>query len=101
MADAMEPRWQDMGQKPANELAGREMHDLKAIGGLDPVVFPSEGDRLGVGADQARVWDGHPVSVPAQIGQNRLGPAEWRFGVDYPGNLAKRGETGLEAIRIG
>lgn len=92
MANPVKPRRQNVGQERANELPRFETHDLLAIAISDPVVLPSERNRLGIGADEARIRDRHPVRVPAEIGENRVGSSEGRFGVYHPCGLSERCE---------
>ena len=84
MPDAVKAVGQHVDQEPADELVRGEPHHLLPVAGLDAVVLPAEGDRLGVRADQAGVRDGDTVGVAAEIGQHRLGAAEGRLGVDHP-----------------
>ena len=100
MPDAVEAIGQDMDQEPANELGRGQPHDLLPVARLDPVILPAEGDGMGIGADQARVRDGDPVGIAAQIGQHRLWPAEGRFGIDHPFGFAERGEPGGERLGV-
>lgn len=55
VADAVESVRQGVDQKAADELLGRQPHELLAIAVLRPIIFPPERDGLGVGADQAAV----------------------------------------------
>jgi hypothetical protein len=54
-AAAMEARWQDMDQETADEFARWQAHNPHAIPALDAMVFPAEGNRGGIGADQVVV----------------------------------------------
>ena len=100
MPDAVKAVGQHVDQEPADELVGGQPHDLLPVAGLDAVVLPAEGDRLGIGADQAAVRDGDAMGVAAEIGQHRLGAAEGRLGVDHPFGLAERGEPGGEGAGV-
>ena len=91
---------QHVDQEPADELVRGEPHDLLPVAGLDAVVLPAEGNRLGVGADQAAVRDRDAVGVAAEIGQHRLGAAEGRLGIDHPFGLAERGKPGGEGVGV-
>jgi len=44
---------------------------------------------------------GNAMRIAAEIGQNRLGAAEGRFGIDHPFGFAERGEPGFECGRLG
>jgi len=46
VADAVEAARQDVQEKAADELVGRERHRLEPVAALDPVVLPLEGDAL-------------------------------------------------------
>ena len=65
--DAVEAVRQDMDQEPANELGRGKPHYLLAVAGFDAVVFPAERHDIGIRADQARIRDGDPVGVAAQL----------------------------------
>ena len=55
VTDAVESAGQHMDEEPADELVGRERHDLVSIAALDPVVLPFEGDAVVVERDQSAV----------------------------------------------
>lgn len=69
VANAMEAGRQDMDQEMADELGGRQGHDLNPVAALDAVVFPAEGHGVGIGADQAVVRDCDAVRASAEVGQ--------------------------------
>ena len=98
-----------MDQEAADELCRGQPHDLLAVAGFDAVVLPAEGDGLGIGADQARIRDRHPVGVTAQIGQYSLRPAKGWLGVvsktrlrhdGHPFGFAEWGEPCCEVISL-
>jgi hypothetical protein len=89
-----------MDQEAANELGCGQPHDLLAVAGFDAVILPTEGDGLGIGADQAVVRDRHPMGIAAQVSQHGLGAAKGRFGVNHPFGFAERGEPLREGIRL-
>ena len=101
VADAVEAGGQDVDQEAADELRRGQPHDLHAVAALDPVVFPSEGYCVGIGADEAVVGDRDPVRVAAQVGQHRFGSAEGWLGIHDPFDFAQRCEMCGEGIRIG
>jgi hypothetical protein len=68
-------------------IEGGERHPLVTIAALDPVILPSEGDAVLIEGDQAAVGDGDAVGIARQIGQHRLGAAEWTLGIDDPFRL--------------
>jgi hypothetical protein len=61
MPDAMEAARQDMKQETADELVGRERHDLLSVGAVAAIVLVAEGDAALVEGDQAAVRDREPV----------------------------------------
>lgn len=85
--DAMEAAWQDMKQEAADELVGRQCHDLLAIGAVAAVVLVAESDAALVEGDQPAVRNRDPVSVAGQIGEHRLRSRERRLGVNHPALL--------------
>ena len=94
VADAHEALGDDVQQEAAEELVGREVHDLHAIG--IGVVAPAKADAtLGEG-EQALVGDGDAVGVAAEVGEHVLGAGEGGFAVDDPGLLAQVVEPGVE-----
>jgi hypothetical protein len=48
------------------------------------VVFPAEGDLVGLTLEEASVGDGHPVGIASQVLENLLGTPKRRFRVDHP-----------------
>ncbi len=89
-----------MHQEAADELERGQPHGLWAITGFDAAILPAEGHGTGIGGDQTGVRDGGPVGVTAQAGQNRLRPAEGRFGIDNPFGAAEPGEPFRKGIRL-
>jgi hypothetical protein len=63
MPDAMQALGQDVHQEATNELEGIERHCLPAIGPIEPIVLPAEGDATFVGCDQSPVGDGDAMRV--------------------------------------
>ena len=98
--DTMEAIGQNMDQETAYELGGGQPHHLLPVTRLDAVVLPSEGDRLGISADQTGVRDRHSVGVAAEIGQHRVRPAEGRFGIDHPVGFTEWSEPCSEGARV-
>ena len=100
MSDAMEAGGQNVDQEAADELIRRQAHDLHAVTALDAVVFPPEGDSVGIGADEAMVGDRHTVRVSAQIRQDRLGSTEGWLCIHNPFDFAQRCEMDGKSIRV-
>lgn len=88
VADAMEALGQDVQQEAANELVGRNGHDLLPI--AVPVVLPAETHGVVLDVDEAVVGDGNAVRIAPDIVEYLGGPAK--------GGLAK---TTHSAFRSG
>ena len=86
----MEARGQHVHEKAADELVGRERHQLVAVGTFDPVVLPLEGDACLIACEQAAIGNGDPMSVAREVAQHFLGAAEGALAVDHPFTFAKR-----------
>jgi len=99
--DAMEAAWQDMEQEAADELIGREHHDLLTIGPVAAIVFVAEGDAAFVETDEATIRDRHPVGVARQICEHGLRPGEGRLGIDHPALLPDGSKVALECPAVG
>ena len=91
MTDAVKAVGEDMQQKAADELVGREAHDPTAP--LAAIVLVGESDIVVAGCDQPRIGDRGTVSVAREIGEHLLGAAERRLGVDDPIYLAQRDDA--------
>ena len=90
MPDAVEAARQDVDQEAADELVGRQRHDLLAFGAVAAIVLVAERDAGLVEADEPPVRDGNAVRVAREIGQHRLRPGEGRLGIDHPALLPDR-----------
>ena len=55
MSEALEPIGENVDQEAANELGRGHAHDLLTVSGFDTIVFPAEGDGIGISADEARI----------------------------------------------
>src|SRR6195256_1657008 len=84
MADAVKTCWQDMDEEAAEELGGREPHDLLPRVAIDAVILVLERDAGAVAGKQAAVGDGDAVGIARQIGQHGLRAAEGVFAVRPP-----------------
>jgi hypothetical protein len=82
MADAVEPVWQGVQQKAADEFIGCERHHLVLV--MMPVIAPAETDLAAGERDQPAIGDGDPVRVVTQIGEHRLGAGKGALGIDDP-----------------
>ena len=92
VADAMQSFGQNVDQEAANKLAGAKRHRLVACGAIAAVILVTEGDAIGIDADEAAVGDRDAVGVARQVSEHRLGPGERIFYVDVPFDLARRYE---------
>src|SRR5215472_9454844 len=75
VADPVEALGQHVHQEAADELMRGERHRLPAVGAVgavDAVVLPPEGDGIGVGGDQSAVGDGDAMGVAREIAQDLL-----------------------------
>src|SRR5215467_5999588 len=79
-----------MQKEAANELMGVECHCLPAIGAIEAIVFPSEGDASVIGGDQPPVGNGDAMRVARQVAEHGFRPSEWLLGVDDPLDLLER-----------
>jgi len=66
VADAVKAFGQSMQQESADELVGRQGHDLGLV--VMAIVFPAKGDLIVVDIDEAAVGDGDAVCVAPEIG---------------------------------
>ena len=64
VANAMEGVGQRVQQEPADELVGRQGHDLDLV--LMAVIFPAKGDLIVLDGDEAAVGDGDAVGRRAR-----------------------------------
>ena len=74
VADPVEALGQHVHKEAADELMRGESHRLPAVGPVDAVVLPPEGDGIGVGGDQSAVGDGDAMGVAREIAQDLLRP---------------------------
>jgi len=84
MPDLDEARRQDVQTEAAKKLLQRQRHgsDSTFVG----IIFVAKGDHavLKIQSLQAAVGDSDPVSVAAQIRQDRLRTSKRPFGIDDP-----------------
>jgi len=90
VADPYEAVGQDVKEKPAEKLVGREGHLALAV--AVSIVLPGEGHLLALDPHQALVGDRHAVGVARQVREHLLGTAEGRLAVDHPLLVIKRAE---------
>jgi hypothetical protein len=99
VADAMKAVRQGVQQEAADELVGRQCHDLRAA--VVTVIPPTEGDLIVGHADQACVGYGDAMGIAAEIGQHLLGVAEGWLGVDDPIDAPQLAEPACEGDGFG
>jgi hypothetical protein len=68
MANAVEAVGQHMDEEAADELAGRERHDLVARRPIGAIILVLEGDAVAVAGDQPAVGDGDAVGIAGADG---------------------------------
>src|SRR5215470_11858409 len=96
VTDAVETLGEDVQKEAANELMGVECHCLPAIGAIEAIVLPTEGDTTVVGREQPPVGDGDAMRVSGQVAEHGFRPSEWLLGVDDPLDLLERRKEGGE-----
>jgi len=101
MPDAVEAARQDVDQEAADELVGRQRHDLLTFSAIAAIILVPECHASLVEADEPPVRDGNAVRVAREIGQHRLRPREGRFGIDYPALLTDGREMAQERLAGG
>ena len=63
MANAVKTCWQDMDEEAADELVGREPHDLLPRVAIDAVILVPERDAGTAAGKQAAIGDGDAVGI--------------------------------------
>ena len=91
MPDAVEAARQDVDQEAADELVGRQRHDLLAFSTIAAIILVPECHSGLVEADEAPVRDGNAVGVAREIGQHCLRSGKGWLGIDHPALLPDRG----------
>ena len=86
MADADQALGQHVKKKAAQELIGRNSHNL--VLAAMSIVLPAEGDALVFESHQAMAGDGDAMGIAGQVVENMFSTAEGRLGVDDPVLLA-------------
>jgi len=76
---------------------GVERHRLPAIGAVQAIVLPAEGDATIVGGDQPLVGDGDAMGVASHVPQDWLWPGERLLGVNDPLDLLERCRKAMKA----
>ena len=76
VTDFVEAGRQDVQEKAADELKGRDRHDMVALG--------DEGNGIAVHGDEPVIGDGDPVRVSAKIPEDLVRAAERSFCIDVP-----------------
>ena len=87
-----------MDEEAADELVRIERHQPGRV--AVTIIAPAEDYAGLVGADQATVGDGDPVSVPAEIGEDMFGRAERWLGIDDPALATKLPDRDCEGMGI-
>ncbi len=100
VADAVLTFWQNMDEKPADELGRLQRHGFMSTGPVDAVIPDAEGDAMVVHADQSTVGDGHTVRIGRQVRQHSFGSGKRFLGVDHPVDFAQRCDGCIEGIPV-
>jgi hypothetical protein len=98
VSDFDKPGWENVPEKPADELRGGDGHQPLVSGAA--VVPGPEGDLALGQAHQPMVGDGHPVGVAAEVLIGLGGAAESPLGVDDPLFSSEFPEEALELLRL-
>jgi hypothetical protein len=91
VADANESAWQNVAQKPPDEVARVDGHYASSV--ASPSIAITEGDLAVFESDKALIADGDAVRVAAEIPQNLFRAGHRRLAVDHPllrGGLAEQ-----------
>jgi len=97
MPDSHEAFRQDVQEKSADELAGREGHRALLI--AVSVIPPTERDLVAVEGKQSMIGDRHAVRITAEIAKNLLGSTKRGLRIDDPFMLVELSDKGREALR--
>ena len=79
VTNAMEAVRQDVDEEAADKLTCCERHDFAARLAVGTIILVVEGDAVVVERNQSAIGDGNTVGIARQIGEYRLGSAEWGF----------------------
>ena len=82
VTNAMKAVGQHVQEKTANELVGREAHDLG--GAVGAVIFPGKSDVIVLDGDKTAVGDGDAMGLAAEIGEHAVRPAKRLLAIDHP-----------------
>jgi hypothetical protein len=97
VSDANEAAGQNVKQEAAQELMGRNGHDL--VLAAVRIVSPAEGDAIVFQGHETMVGDGDAMRVAGQVVKNVFGAAEGWLGVDHPVLSAELPQEAAEAAR--
>lgn len=82
IANALEPVWQDVEEKPPDEFFGRQGHRPDFVGVT--IILPPESHLVVLDIEQAVVGDGHAMGIAAHVVPYLLRPGERALGIDHP-----------------
>jgi len=94
VANADKAVGEDMEQEAANELGGRQGHDLHAV--AVGIVLPAEAHDPVLEVEEALVGEGDAVGIAPEVLEDLLRAGEGRLGIDDPVVLAERGQPRRE-----
>ena len=99
MPDARKALGENVHQEAPDKFGRRKSHD--ALFPFLFVILVPEGNLAVFHCDQALIGEGRAMSVPGQVVERRLRPAEGRFGVDMPFHPTVRFDEPIESFRAG
>ena len=85
---------QDVQEKPAHELIGRQRHRLVASPPLGAVVLPAERHTITVHGQQSPVRDGHAVGIAGKVSQHGRRTGKRALGIHHPLQVRRAPATG-------
>ena len=100
VTNAMEARWHDVDQEPADELIRRYRHGLVALPTLASIVFPAKRYAAFIVRDESRVGDGDSVGIARQVSEHSLRSGKRTLGINYPVDLSKWCDVCNKALGI-
>ncbi|OCP34420.1 hypothetical protein BC360_30065 [Ensifer sp. LC163] len=100
VAHTVEAVRKHMKEEAPYKLVGMKAHDLLTVATVATIIFPSEGDMVAIGMNDAAVCDGNTMGVPAKVGEHLIWSAEWRLRINNPFDAASAHEMAGECVLI-
>jgi hypothetical protein len=101
VADAMEARWQDVQEKPADELRRLEGHGLLLVGTPRAVVLGAERDAALLDVQKSLIRNGDAMGIPADLVEHLLWAGERSLRIHDPLGLPRGCEVRGEGAGVG